>query len=257
MQADAAIQLVSGSAVSGALLAFLERYLAIVAVGLLLLLLVAGTMRSAVTEAGERPLASVGAGVLTLGACILAALAIGFIATVLVLEIVGGDFLPLNVLAVLVVAVGVLIVLGVLGLLLLVAAYAIVATLLGRLLLHAMHWAPDGNTKTAVATGAHGVGQTVAGDSPNPFVGLLVGALLVGIASGLEGFAGTVVDVVVLLLGLGAASLALRRHNSVEPASIVVTAAPTMAGADVADFARDGRTKSNPTPNLQKQPDSL
>jgi cytoskeletal protein CcmA (bactofilin family) len=209
------------SAGLGILGQFLQRYISIVAIGSLMLLLFSGTMRDSALQAATHPLGSVGAGVLAVGACICGGIAVAFISVVLMAALLGGSLgFVLTMLAGGVAAAGLTILLLTTGVLLLFAAYAIVSLLAGGLLLGA---GGRGKTLTATSeTGGKSTRSRLALGAEQPFVSLLVGALVVAIFAALPGFAGYVVDIVVLLLGLGAAALAIRHRDVLVAAQVSI-----------------------------------
>jgi hypothetical protein len=190
----------------------LQRYVSIVAIGSLMLLLFAGTMRDAASQAAVHPLRSVGAGVITVGACLCGGIAIAFLAVVLMAAMLGGDLgFVLTALAGGIVAAGLAIILLTVGILLLFAAYAVVGLLTGQLLLSA--GGRDGRLEPPADPEKRGTRSKLARAADQPFIALFVGAIIVAIFAALPGFAGYVVDIVVLLLGLGAGALAIRHRD--------------------------------------------
>jgi cytoskeletal protein CcmA (bactofilin family) len=198
-------------AILGVLGQFLQRYVSIVAIGSLMLLLFAGSMRDAARQAAARPLGSLGAGVLAVGAILCGGVAIAVLSVVLMAALLGGNLgFVLTLLAGGIVAAGLAILLLTSGVLLLFAAYAIVSLLAGRMLLGT----GGRGAAESMSDGKRSMRSGLAHAADQPFICLLVGALVVAIFAALPGFAGYIVDIVVLLLGLGAAALAIQHRDA-------------------------------------------
>jgi cytoskeletal protein CcmA (bactofilin family) len=205
--------------VLGVLGQFLQRYVSIIAIGSLLLLLVSGSMRDAAVEASAHPMRSVGAGVLAVGALLCTAAAIAFLSVILMAAMLGGNLgFILTLVAGGIVTAGVAILSLTTGALLLFASYAVVSLVVGRLLLRS--GGRSAADQTASEVSRQGTRPKLARAAEQPFIALLIGALLVAIFAALPGFAGYVVDIVVLLLGLGAAALAIRHRDALVAAQV-------------------------------------